>query len=171
MCFCCLFTGLPPRPEEELEVWAGKEVQSMKNIRSPNNDILYIIFIYDTSLFLAIILNINVKVRRRCFTSMIQLWFQIHERSYDLMKGASVSFMFTVHHKYMCIMTTFWYLLDHSIYVVGCFKMDAFLFVNIGQICTCTFKFYLGPRVWSSWLEIFKNMMFYTLMCKLQVMP
>lgn len=71
---CWLFTGPPPHPEDGLEVWAKKEVQSMTNIRSPNNDILYIIFIYDTSLFLAIIININVKVRS-CFTNMIQFWF------------------------------------------------------------------------------------------------
>lgn len=43
----------------------------MMIIRSLNNDILYIIFIYDILLFLVIIININVKVRRNCFINMI----------------------------------------------------------------------------------------------------
>lgn len=42
----------------------------MMIIRSLNNDILYIIFIYDILLFLVII-DINVKVRRNCFINMI----------------------------------------------------------------------------------------------------
>lgn len=43
----------------------------MMIIRGLNNDILYIIFIYDILLFLVIIININVKVRRNCFINMI----------------------------------------------------------------------------------------------------